>query len=442
MTTGLGAADEGPPRGPLRPSALDQAFLEVEQSGKPPLHIGFAVEMDGPAPSTPLLRAAFADAVAAVPALSRRLVRDPLTGALRWIDDAWFDAGAHIDGFDVPALSEGHTIDLLINELFAQRLPRDRPLWRLQSMTDGEHTLIGGQLHHVIADGTGAVEIALALIGAILSPGGTPRAVPLPDASPLEGVRSELAGMQRALGDLGVFSDLAATMQMLTARMTGSAGPSWDGPRLIARSAVPLGSLREGVRAAGGTLTAALVVAAARALQELGTVDLHGSSAFVPLNARPPAGDDASGTAGAANPLGAIYVPIPQTADRKLALRAASAQLKAQRSTAHQLSSLVQRADDLPSAVRGGLTRQLAPYVLPPLIVSSVPGPPQAIELFGRAVTGAWGWAPSPAGQPAALTAISYAGQLHLTLVGDAEALVDAHRTLAAIEHELDHYRV
>ena len=62
--------------------------------------------------------------------------------------------------------------------------------------------------------------------------------------------------------------------------------------------------------------------------------------------------------------------------------------------------------------------------LLPSLIVSSVPGPPEEIELFGRRVTGAWGWAPSVAGQPAALTAISYAGKLHLTLVGDGEALL------------------
>lgn len=438
MTTGLGASDNGPPRGPLRPSALDQAFLEVEQSGKPPLHIGFAIELEGPAPSTPLLRAVLADAIAAVPALGRRLVRDPLTGALRWIDDPWLDVGAHVDGFDVPALGDGHEIDVLLGGLFGRRLPRDRPLWRLQSLTDGEHTLLGGQLHHVLADGVGAIEMALAVIGAILSPGSTPRPAPLPAATVLEGLASELAGVRRSLGDLGVLSDLAATMQLLTARLTHASGPAWDNQRLIARSAIPLGSLRDGARAAGGTITAALVVAASRALQELGTVDLRGAAAFVPLNARAVATGRADD---AANPLGAIYAPLPETGDRRLALREVAAQLKAQRGPAEHLSSLVQRADDLPSAVRGGVSRQLAPHVIPPLIISSVPGPPEPVELFGRTVTGAWGWAPSPAGQPAALTAISYAGHLHLTLVGDAVALVDAHRTLAAIERELDAFR-
>jgi hypothetical protein len=71
------------------------------------------------------------------------------------------------------------------------------------------------------------------------------------------------------------------------------------------------------------------------------------------------------------------------------------------------------------------------------VIISSVPGPPTEIELFGRKITGMWGWAPSPAGQPVALTAVSYAGGLHLTLVGDVDGIVDGATTLRAIEHEL-----
>ncbi len=66
-----------------------------------------------------------------------------------------------------------------------------------------------------------------------------------------------------------------------------------------------------------------------------------------------------------------------------------------------------------------------------------MPGPPEPVEILGRTVTGAWGWAPSPAGQPVALTAVSYAGSLHLTLVGDTAALVDPAATLQRVLSEL-----
>jgi hypothetical protein len=77
---------------------------------------------------------------------------------------------------------------------------------------------------------------------------------------------------------------------------------------------------------------------------------------------------------------------------------------------------------------------------LPPVLVSSVPGPPEEIELFGRRISGMWGWAPAPPGQPVALSAVSYAGGLHLTLVGDTTGMVDTAVTLRRIEQELEHF--
>ncbi len=413
----------------VRPSAVDQAFLELERPGLPPLHIGWAVELEGPAPSAPLMRAVLAGAIGAAPPLTRRLARDPLTGGLRWVDDAWLDLAAHVDTLHVRSLDARSEIDALITRLFAEQLPRDRPLWRIQAVTDGAATLMSGQLHHVIADGIGSVELALALVGGILSDQ-VPAAPALPAPSLLEGVSEELAGLARTLSDVGGLSALATGAKAYVERRRSSDQEPWDGPRTVARARIPLQPLREGVRSHGGTVTAALVVAVARALRDTGIIDPQHSEAFVPLNARREGHSSA-------NPVSVIYAPLPATGDPLLGLREVVAALKRSRRQAQELADLSTRLDDLPAAVRGTLTRQLSGQFLAPVIVSSVPGPPEPVEILGRTVTGAWGWAPSPAGQPVALTAVSYAGSLHLTLVGDTAALIDPAETLQRILTEL-----
>jgi diacylglycerol O-acyltransferase len=417
------------PAGVLRPSALDQAFLELEQHGLPPLHIGWAVELEGGAPSPALMRAVLASAIGAAPALTRRLVRDPITGSLRWFDDPWFDAGAHVDALAVPSMTDRQAVDALLTRLFAERLPRDRPLWRLQAMSDGAATLMAGQLHHVIADGVGSVQLALALVAGILADE-TPVAPPLPPPTLLEGIQSDLAGLLRSATDTGSIADLVTAVRIYGERLAEPAQPAWDGPRFIARCSVPLDALRAGARARGGTVTAALIVAIARALRGTGVIDPNGGQAFVPLNARRD-GDDL------ANPVSVIYAPLIPTGDPLAALRETTAALRSARAHASTISDLSRRADDLPAAIRGTITRRVAGQFFAPVIVSSVPGPPDPIELFGRRITGMWGWAPSPAGQPVAMTALSYAGRLHLTLVGDTGGLVDGAATLDAIAREL-----
>jgi hypothetical protein len=419
----------------LRPSALDQAFLELERPGSPPLHIGFAVEIDGPAPSTALMRAMIAGAVGATPELTRRLVRDPLTGALRWFDDPWFDAGTHVDAFAVDDLGDRAATDELITRLFASFLPRDRPLWRFQAMSDDAHTLMAGQLHHVLADGARAVELALSLVAGIM--GHTSPAAPaLPDPTLFEGVRADLAGMRRGLTDFSVIGDLFGSAKPIIERLVAHSGPDWIGPRQIARGRIDLAPLREGVRERGGTVTAALVVAVARALRGTGIVDGDRTTAFVPLNAR----QSSEAIEEHANLVSVIYATLPSTGDPIAGLRRVTKELRESRHSAGALSDLGRRADDLPNVLRGPAARAMSGQFLPPVLVSSVPGPPDEIELFGRRISGMWGWAPAPAGQPVALSAVSYAGGLHLTLVGDTSGIVDATATLRRVEHELEHF--
>jgi hypothetical protein len=249
-------------------------------------------------------------------------------------------------------------------------------------------------------------------------------------------VRADLSGLVRGATDLSVIGELALSAKPIIQALVQHAGPDWTGDREIVRSRVELGPLRDGVRARGGTVTAALVVATARALRGTGIVDHQRSTAFVPLNARR-GGDPLTD---GANLVSVIYASLPSTGDPIAGLRQVTKELRMSRDNAGALSDLARRADDLPNLVRGPIARTMTNQFLAPVIVSSVPGPPEEIELFGRRISGMWGWAPSPAGQPVALSAVSYAGGLHLTLVGDTDGIVDGADTLKAIGRELEHF--
>jgi len=416
---------------PRRPTALDQTFLELEASGGPPLHIGFAIELGGAPPEVALLRAMVARGIGAAPQLQQRLVRDPLTTAQRWIDDPWFDAGAHVDELTIDDATDGEAIDALITRLFERRLPRDRPLWRMQAIGDHERMILAGQLHHVIADGHGTIALALALMAGALSPQ-RPAVDALPPVSLLEGVHDDLAGLTRTLRGFGAFRELLAATGPIAERLRSGSEQDSGAGRTVLRGTVPLDPLLEGVRASNATVTAALLVAASRALRHTALLDLDDPFAFVPLNARTAGPADAT-----ANPLSVIYAALPQQRSRNAALRTAAAELRMARPAAGAMAHLSRRADDFPAATRGPLLRAVGAKMMAPVVVTSIPGPAAPIELAGRQVLGAWGW-PSPGpGQALVLSALSYAGTLHLTVVVDDEAIPDAAGALAAIEAEL-----
>jgi diacylglycerol O-acyltransferase len=113
------------------------------------------------------LRASVAARVGRVPRARQRLVSTPLGLAPpAWADDPGFDVADHVARVDV----EGPVSDAGLRELiaarFALRLPRDRPLWRIDVIEglDGERVAYVLFLHHAMADGTAALRIGAALL--------------------------------------------------------------------------------------------------------------------------------------------------------------------------------------------------------------------------------------------------------------------------------------
>lgn len=77
-----------------------------------------------------------------------------------WVPDPDFDIANHIVDADHEPLEEGE-VAAWVADVFAQRLDRSRPLWRMdRAALASDGTLIVWRLHHALADGTTAMRFA------------------------------------------------------------------------------------------------------------------------------------------------------------------------------------------------------------------------------------------------------------------------------------------
>jgi hypothetical protein len=167
-----------------RVPAADAFFLHVETPAAPQ-HVGGAVMLDttGLADGAGTARRLAADIQAKIdtlPRLRQRLSAPSRWRRARWVDCSDVDWDWHVPSFDLTGpdgLPGGEqALHALLDELTATPLPHDRPLWRFALI----HGFAPGRacalllMHHVIADGVGAVLHALRFIE-------PPYALPAPD---------------------------------------------------------------------------------------------------------------------------------------------------------------------------------------------------------------------------------------------------------------------
>src|SRR5262245_26621554 len=109
----------------------DRAILELE-SATIAGHTCKVVVLGAGAPSLERLRAAIAERVAGAPPLTRRLGGDPAAPA--WVPDAAFDAAQHVVTSPDAAPLDAAGLRAAVARLFAERLDRARPLWRIDAL--------------------------------------------------------------------------------------------------------------------------------------------------------------------------------------------------------------------------------------------------------------------------------------------------------------------
>ena len=177
-----------------------------------------------------------ADRLRSIPRLRQRLTSDA-RGRPAWVEDERLDAERHVRSLDAGPVGDPEALRRALGRLVAERLPRDRPLWRLDVADgmDGRGSVLVFAAHHCLLDGDGMLRVVRALLfddvagagGERAAPGRTaPRTAPVPsgraehpDVAAREGRLASMAA--RELLPAGALSALAGG----SARAGRSASP-------------------------------------------------------------------------------------------------------------------------------------------------------------------------------------------------------------------------
>lgn len=143
-------------------AAEDRAILALE-GPKLAGHTCKVIVLGEDAPSSSVLAERVAERITATPALMRRLGGTPDSPV--WIEDSGFDSRANILTAPCAAPVDRAGLRVEVARLFAQRLDRERPLWRIDrvALQDGGVALVW-RIHHALADGSTAMRYAQALL--------------------------------------------------------------------------------------------------------------------------------------------------------------------------------------------------------------------------------------------------------------------------------------
>jgi diacylglycerol O-acyltransferase / wax synthase len=426
-----------------RVGAADLAMRALGTGGVLPMQFGAAVVL-GPGDAGPeALVRVVAERLGGVPRLRQRLTRVPLgAGRPVWVDDVRFAAAAHVREVACPAPGDEHALLELATELVTTRLPGDRPGWTAVVVPglSGGRTGVVVVLSHVLADGIGGLAVLASLVD-----GGTP-----PDRSPprprppyralvADALRTRGRAVTRWRAGVAEVRDAVRAARGLRAPPAAPCSLlAPTGPRRRAAAVrVERAALRAVAHRAGGTVNDALLVAVAGALGTLLTS--RGQEVVDPLlvtimvTAR-----RSAGRTGPGNAVTPLVVAVPVAGDPADRLRHFAGTVRTARGTATgpPLVALLGPVFRLVAAAGGYrwyLRRQRRFHTL----VSNVHGPDLPLTLAGRPVEAVLPLAAGDAGNVlVSFDALSYAGELIVTVVTDPDRVPDLPVLVAALRDQ------
>jgi hypothetical protein len=180
-------------------------------------------------------------------------------------------------------------------------------------------------------------------------------------------------------------------------------------------------------------LLAATAIALAGALRRRGE-EPPAVRALVPASTR--TGDDAPG----GNRISFLAIDLPLGAGEPSRVLTSVRDRTRARKRAGDAGAgdlLLRAADTLPAPGRRAAARAAARRARFSVVVSNVAGPEQPLALLGRELTAAWPAVPLLDGHALSIGALSYAGTLHLGILGDAGVVPDAPQIAADLQAAL-----
>jgi len=457
-------------------SGVDTAWLRMDSPGNLMMIVGVEI-FDTPIAYDELCRRLEAG-LAKFDRFRQRVQAD--AGGHWWVDDAGFRIQRHVRRVRLRAPGGEEQLKALVARLASQPLDPAHPLWQYHLVERyGQGSALIVRIHHCIADGIALVRVTLSLDddaapaagaraarsgGAAESPqevhdaGGLFGAViePLAHAAQFAadaagetiarsidvatGLATD-AGARAALGALGVrvASDALKIALMaddsptrLKGRPVGRKVVAWNEP-------MRLDEVKAVCKALGVSVNDVLLSCVAGALQRY--LQSHGEHvagkeirAMVPVNLRPP---DEPLTLG--NRFGLVPLTLPVGIANPI----------------ERLYDVRRRMDDLKTGYQGQLAYSLlaaighAPGPLQSLVLeylaqkgtavmTNVPGPRSAIEIFGHRVARAMFWVPQAGDIAVGVSILSYDGSVQFGVITDVAVCDDPQRIVDAFEPEFD----
>jgi hypothetical protein len=396
----------------------DAFFLHVEETGEPQIVGGLVFFGDAVGvPTLDALRTLVAGEMSSLPRFTQRVDQPSRWRRARWVPAEHFDLDWHVQAMPVADRAGVHAA---VAEIASERMPRDRPLWRivLFEYATGERAFLI-VMHHAVADGIGTVIHALQLL--------RPRIVlPVPPAGP--------TALQTALATAVGFAQLATD----GGRPRALGAPS--GRRAFATAGLPMAEVKQA--AAGRRVTDLVLALTAGAIAdahpELVVASGGTLRVAVPLMVRAP-GDAAEGNATAA-----VMVDVPvreapteelydEISRRTARLRTPTRALASRWVMAHLLRLF-------PEPAVGWFARTVYGHRFFHGIVSNMPGPTDQLTLADVPMVEVYPVLPLAPAAPFVLGALSWNGVLGVGLATD-PVLVDADRVAAAMVERLQRLR-
>ncbi len=458
-----------------RLSAQDSSFVLVEADGTQP-YVCAVARFEPSAQAAPggaldieRVRAYVASRLHLLPRYRQRLAFVPVQGLPIWIDDLKFDVACHVHHAGLPRPGGRKELQALAARIASIPLDRERPLWEIwfvEGLAEGGFAAIV-KVHHCMVDGVSGVGV----ITALLSPTPETSFEPAPPWSPqpppsaltlltdgVVGVANIGAAALRAAGralsqplETGASAARLATAAWYT--LATGVPPLSQTPlnRPIGRGrrvdwlSLDLGVMRELRKRLDGTLNDVALSIVTGALSRylrgrrvrLAGLDFR---IVVPVDVR--AGD---GESEAANRVSAWFVTLPLAEKNPLRrfekIREQTRQRK-QSNAASAIDAFMRFADASGSTqltawgVR--FVSSLRPYHM---IVTNVHGPPVPLYLLGARMLDFHPLLPLFANQGLAIAMMSYAGQVHVGLNADWDAVRDLPALVDAFDAALAELR-
>ncbi len=403
----------------------------VTDVGPAPVQVGAVLLLNsGPTFDTCHATRVVAERISAVPRLRQHLMAAGFgRGRPVWVDAGEFDISNHVHTMRCPGTGNEEALLTLAAELVTDRLPDDRPLWRLTFVTGlvDNRTAILLIFHHVLADGIGGLAVLANLVDGAHGPAETdfPRTAPTPWALASDAATERLTSVLRVRDALHRMS--AALHQLRPVGRTSAERCSLNRPtgprRRLTVVRVDLGAVLRTAHAHDATVNDVVLTAVATALHRLLLTRGERVDRFVvsvPVSARPSTTASELG-----NDVGVIPMEVAATGEQIGRLESTAQMTRAAKATPRGAST----------SILGPLFRVLARLGIfnwfinrqrsIHTFVTNLHGPAEQLQFMGSPIVDIVAIGMTTGNVDVAFAVLSYAGALNFSIIADPDVVPD-----------------